>query len=219
MRCKLAIFGSVFIASKSLRCESLTLLDAMAVETDCRNCYLLSMESRIRAAFAGVCSAFETHRPVLCEAVLRVRSGLILELGAGDGSTPALHEVSLETGRPVITIEHDRAWIERYAHLRSDNHSLVHVDSWTDLDNPVIRSLSYAIAFVDHAPHARRVIDITWLAQRAKVVVVHDTESNEYGYDGIFDLFQYHTTFQGHVPWTSVLSNFIDVSSWSFKSA
>lgn len=175
------------------------------------------MESRIRAAFTGVCSAFETHRPVLCEAVLRVREGIILELGAGDGSTPALHAVSLATGRPVITLEHDRAWIERFTHLRSVNHAVVHVPSWTDLDSPVFQSLPYAIAFVDHAPHARRIVDIAWLAQRAQVVVVHDTESNEYGYEGIFDLFRHHTTFKGHVPWTSVLSNFIDVAGWSFK--
>jgi hypothetical protein len=177
------------------------------------------VESRIRAAFAGVGSTFETHRPVLCEVVLRVPNGLILELGAGDGSTPALHEVSLATGRSVITIEHDHAWIEHFAHLRSDNHAIVHVQSWTDLDSSIVRSLPYAIAFVDHAPHARRVVDIAWLAQCARAVVVHDTESNEYGYDGIFDLFRHHTTFRGHTPWTSVMSNFIDVSGWSFRSA
>jgi hypothetical protein len=177
----------------------------------------MDAKARIRAAFAGIWNSYQTHRPVLCEAVLRVPSGLILELGAGDGSTPALHEVSLATGRPVVTIDHDSAWLERFAQLRSDNHALVHAPSWTSLDNPIIQALPYTIAFVDHAPHERRVIDIAWLAQRAKVIVVHDTESKEYGYDGIFGLFQYSTTFRNHVPWTSVLSNFVNVSDWTFE--
>ena len=159
---------------------------------------------------------FETHRPVLCEAVLRVRDGLILELGAGDGSTPPLHEVSLATGRSVITLDHDPAWIERFAHLRSENHAIVQVASWTDLDSPIFRSLPIAIAFVDHAPAEQRVVDLRWLAHSARVVVVHDTDSKDYGYEKIFDLFRHRTTFLGHVPWTSVLSNFVDVSTWSF---
>ncbi len=175
----------------------------------------MSVEAKIREAFAGVRSAYETHRPVLCEAVLRVSSGIILELGAGEGSTPALHEVSLLTGRPVVTIDNDHAWTERFAHLRSDNHAVVHV-AWADLDNSLFQALPYAIALVDSEPPGRRVVDLRWLASRAKVVVVHDTENPNYGYDAALDLFRYKTTYQGHVPWTSVLSNFVDVSSWSF---
>lgn len=176
----------------------------------------MEAESRIRAAFAEVRDAYETHRPALREAVLRVADGLILELGAGEGSTPPLHEVCLATGRPVVTLESDRAWFERFVRLRSENHAVVHVPSWEDhLANPVVRQLPYAIAFVDHTP-TRRVADIEWLAQRARVLVVHDTESADYGYEKIFGLFRHSVTYRGHTPWTSVLSNFVDVSGWTF---
>jgi hypothetical protein len=175
----------------------------------------VEIESRIYAAFAEVRSSYETHRPVLREAVLRVPRGLILELGAGDGSTPPLHEVCLATGRPVVTLESDRTWFERFEHLNSENHAVVHVPSWEDLDRALFRSLPFSIAFVDHTP-TRRVVDVRWLADRAQILVVHDTESKDYGYETIFDLFRYSVTYKSRVPWTSVLSNFIDVSSWTF---
>ena len=175
----------------------------------------MDTESRIRSAFADVRDAYETHRPALREAVLRIPDGLILELGAGAGSTPPLHEVCLATGRPVVTLESDRSWFERFVRLRSDNHAVLHVPSWTDLDNAILRQLPYTIAFVDHTP-TRRVTDIEWLAKQAKVVVVHDTESNDYGYDRMFGLFRHCVTYKGHTPWTSILSNFVDVSSWTF---
>lgn len=177
----------------------------------------METEPQIRAAFAAIRNGYETHRPALREAVLRVPQGLILELGAGDGSTPPLHKVCLVTGRPVLTLEGDRTWHARFVGLNSENHAVVHVPSWDELDRPLFRSLPYAIAFVDHTP-TRRVADIKWLAGRARVLVVHDTESRDYGYEGIFDLFRYSVTYKDHSPWTSVLSNFIDVSSWTFPS-
>jgi len=176
----------------------------------------MEIESRIRKVFAEVRNSYETHKPVLQEAVLRIPHGLILELGAGEGSTPPLHEVCLATGRPVVTLESERPWFERFEALRSENHAIVHVPSWSALDAPVFRALPYAIAFVDHTP-SRRVTDIEWLAKGAQVVVVHDTESGDYGYEKIFgDMFRWKVTYKGHTPWTSVLSNFVDVSGWAF---
>lgn len=176
----------------------------------------MQTESHIRKVFSEIRNGYETHRPALREAVLRVPQGLILELGAGEGSTPPLHKVCLATGRPVITLESDHAWHARYTNLNSDNHAVVHVPSWDELDGPLFRSLPYAIAFVDHTP-TRRVTDIEWLSGRARVLVVHDTESRDYGYEKIFDLFRYSVTYKGHSPWTTVFSNFVDVGSWTFR--
>lgn len=179
----------------------------------------MNTESLIRAAFGDVRSAYETHRPVLCEAVLRVPDGPILELGAGTGSTLPLHEVSLATGRHVVTLESDHGWFERFEHLRSNNHAIEHVRSWAELDaarqGVGDQAPHYAVAFVDHAPAERRIVDIRWLARRAKVIVAHDTDSKDY-YDQICKLFEYRTTYKRHSPWTSVFSNFIDVTQWSF---
>jgi hypothetical protein len=175
----------------------------------------MDAETRIRAAFAPIRSAYETHRPALREAVLRVPHGLVLELGAGEGSTPPLHEVCIATGRSVITLESDRAWFERFANLASENHAVLHVSSWSALDEPLLRGLPIAIAFVDHTP-PRRVTDIEWLARRARVVVVHDTESKDYGYEQMAGWFRHEKIYKDLTPWTTVFSNFIDVSTWTF---
>lgn len=171
----------------------------------------------VRRALAGVQGPYQTHRPVLREAILRIPNGIILELGAGDGSTAALHEIA-ETGRTVITVENDASWFERFAHLRSENHHLVRVTSWTEIEVPFLRALTYGVAFVDHAPAERRVVDIAWLASCARVVVVHDTECPIYNYETIFDRFSHKTTYKVHSPWTSVFSNFVDVSKWTFDA-
>lgn len=185
----------------------------------CHGCYyspIMEIESRIRKAFAEVRSSYETHKHVLQEAVLRIPQGIILELGAGEGSTPPLHEVCLATGRPVITLESERTWFERFEPLRSENHAVMHVPSWEALDAPIFRALPFAIAFVDHTP-SRRVTDIEWLSKCARIIVVHDTESGDYGYEKIFgDMFRWKVTYKGQTPWTSVLSNFVDVSGWTF---
>ena len=182
----------------------------------------MKTERIIRAAFAGVRNAYETHRPVLCEAVLRVPYGPIVELGAGEGSTLPLHEVALATGRHVCTLESDRGWFERFEHLHAPSHTITHVPAWTEMDQLTLQGADdqapqYAIAFVDHAPVQRRIVDIRWLAHRAKIVVAHDTNSEDY-YAQICDLFRYRTTYKRHLPWTSVFSNFIDVSEWTFDT-
>lgn len=174
------------------------------------------ISARIRAAFAGIRDAYQTHRPVLCEAVLRVGEGMILELGAGEGSTLALHEVAAATGRTVITLDHDASWIDRFAHLRTPNHIVLYTPSWTALDNPIVRALPYGVAFVDHAPFERRHVDIAWLAECARVVVVHDTDHEDCGYSKFSGLFRHSAMYRGPVPWTSVLSNFVDVATWTF---
>jgi predicted O-methyltransferase YrrM len=179
----------------------------------------VNTERIIRAAFAGVRNSYETHRPVLCEAVLRVPDGIVLELGAGEGSTLPLHEVSLATGRRIVTLESDREWFERFEHLRSNNHAIGYMRSWSELD-PVRPlegdELPYAIAFVDHAPVEQRIVDIRQLAQLAQVVVAHDTNSEDY-FNQISGLFRYRTTYKRRLPWTTVFSNFIDVSGWTFE--
>lgn len=154
-----------------------------------------------------------THRPVLCEAILRT-TGPILELGMGDNSTPPLHEVS-ETGRRVCSYDHDATWTARYSELRSDNHQIKHVMSWDDCP---IESTRWAVALVDHSPNERRTVDITRLAEHADVVVVHDTQDATFGYETVFDAFKYRLDYREDAPWTTLLSNYVDVSSWSIRA-
>jgi len=168
-------------------------------------------EAKIRSVFGTVTNAYDTHRPALCEAVVKT-SGAILELGMGEGSTRALHSVAEEYGRIVHSYDHGLEWVSRYESLRSPNHEIAYVATWDDCP---IESAEWSVAFVDHAPAERRRIDIARLAHRAQVIVVHDTESPIYGYDEILASFAHRLDYRAVSPWTTLVSNFVDVSRWT----
>lgn len=129
----------------------------------------------------------------------------------GEGSTRALHIVSERCGRIVRSYDHDPSWVARYIDLRTANHLVENVASWNDCP---IESVAWSVAFVDHAPAERRGVDIARLARHAQVIVVHDTEDHRYGYGDLLDTFAHRLDYCSHRPWTSLLSNFIDVSCW-----
>jgi hypothetical protein len=181
---------------EQLRAES----DAMAAH-----------EAKIRAAFAGITSLYDTHRPALCEAIFRT-AGPVIELGMGEGSTRALHVVSELCGRIVRSYDHDASWVARYCGLRTANHTIEHVATW---DECPIEAEHWSVAFVDHAPAERRRVDIERLARRAQILVVHDTEDHRYGYGDLLDTFAHRFDDRSHQSWTTLLSNFVDVSHWT----
>jgi hypothetical protein len=167
-------------------------------------------DSRIKALFAGVTSGYDTHRPVLCEAVRRTR-GPILELGTGDGSTIPLHAVATDHSRQLFSFDNNRQWIAKYVGLRNEHHLVALVASW---DECPIESQFWSVAFVDHAPAERRVVEIGRLRYRAILVVVHDSEDPTYGYDSVFDSFAHRFDYREHKQWTTVLSNYLDIADW-----
>jgi hypothetical protein len=168
-------------------------------------------QDEIRALFSPIDSPYATHRQALCEAIVRT-TGLVLELGMGDSSTPSLHDLASLTGRSVYSFDHDLAWVERFRGFQSANHQIGIVASW---DECPIETMFWSAALVDHAPAERRIVDIQRLVNRAQVLVVHDTEDPSYGYDQIFGAFKYRVDFRDQHPWTTLLSNFVDVSRWT----
>ena len=131
-----------------------------------------------------------THEPALVAAVAIARPGPVLELGAGHYSTPLLHGLCAATGRELLTIDGDDAWIERFTSLRSPRHRLVAVPSW-DAARALTDSAVWAVIFVDHAPAERRIVEIERLADRTEFMVVHDSEAALYGYEPAFGRFRY----------------------------
>ena len=170
-------------------------------------------ELEIRALFNGAVNGYGSHRPALCEAVVRT-AGPILELGMGDTSTHALHGVAETCGRLVCSYDHAASWVERYSKLRTAHHRIESITSW---DECPIESMRWGVALVDHAPAKRRKIDIARLADRADVIVVHDTEEPAYGYDRVLSTFKYRLDDRSCTPWTTLLSNTLDVSSWTIR--
>jgi hypothetical protein len=70
------------------------------------------------------------------------------------------------------------------------------------------------MVFVDHHPPERRMIETSRFKDVADYIVIHDTEreSREYNRSEILDGFKYRHDWKDCKPWTSVFSNFKDLS-------
>ena len=160
---------------------------------------------------------YSTFLPMLLEAMSRTK-GDVLELGAGVFSTPLLHWLCEKQHRQLLTIENDPGWykfVKRY--LRSDYHRILQVGNWDDADKYIDKQ--WDVVLIDHSPSERRIEEIRKLANKAKYLVVHDSEAwkeKNYHYSKIYDLFKYRYNFDQADHQTAVLSNFFPVDDfWS----
>lgn len=153
-----------------------------------------------------------THLPLLHEATKRIPVGSVLELGVGEYSTPFLNEVA-KPDRLVFSFDNNEKYFKQFEHFRNQNHFIAKLNSWSEC--PIESSL-WSIAFVDHSPVEKRGIEIGRLLYRALVVIVHDTNQTEHGYEDRFQWYRYrfdHDYIGG--PKTTAVSNYIDVSKWT----
>lgn len=152
-----------------------------------------------------------THVPVLVRA-FDVSSGDILEVGTGYFSTTVLDWLCSITGRKLVSYETDPKWFERAKRLQSDYHDIIFVKDW---DAIPLDKKHWGLAFIDHAPHLRRAIEMERLKDNVDFIVAHDTEPrSEKGYDypRIYHLFKYRFDDKRVEPWTSVFSNTFNLS-------
>lgn len=143
--------------------------------------------------------------------IVQMTEGPILELGGGTFSTPYLHWMCFPN-RKLYTFENERDFF--YPHIeqyKADFHEVIFVEDWDKIDI----SGHWSVVLVDHHPNERRKVEITRLANSADYIVVHDTEGrhdHKYRYSEIYHLFKYRYDFQKAYPFTTVLSNFKDLS-------
>jgi hypothetical protein len=133
--------------------------------------------------------------------------GPIIELGMGHYSTTMLNIHSLLNSSLVLSVETNADWYNQFRDLNSETHTLKLVNSYDDVD---LESSKWDIAFIDHAPCPRRVIDATRLRFSASIILMHDTEqanSKDYTWELLWDKFKYRYDFKRYTPWTSVVSN------------
>lgn len=144
--------------------------------------------------------------PVLIKAVQNT-NGPVLELGAGFFSTPLLHWLCAEQSRELVTFEDQQEPYDFAKQFNTDTHEVNFVTDW---DKVNFKKNNWDVAFIDHG-WQRRVKDILRLKNRAKYIVIHDTEEKVYGYDKIWSKFKhiYHWNFD--LPYTSVVSNLSDL--------
>lgn len=133
--------------------------------------------------------------------------GPVLELGTGLFSTPLLHWLCKEKQRKLVSCESVTDFFEFPKSFRSKNHTVHFIDDWDKLDNKE----HWSVIFIDHTVE-RRAIDAIRFKDSADYIVIHDTESNEYGYDKVWQYFKYRYDWKECRPWTTVVSNIFDVT-------
>lgn len=164
------------------------------------------------------------HRTLLWHA-LEATKGLklpVIELGSGPSSTPYLRKYCEDNSLPFETYETDRAW------AKTMNSRIV-----VNWDNETFWGNHYGVCLLDCAPGEYRKIALMKL--KAEIIVLHDTEpkgwnSSDYRVRPLFNNFKYFIdeqpkdmkNAQGHIinfakgaPWTTALSNTIDLTKWS----
>jgi hypothetical protein len=146
---------------------------------------------------------YGSHQRALVAAVCRT-VGPVIEFGCGDYSTPILHEMCGAAGRKLLSLESDPEWLARFTAMRTPEHEIRLVTSWDDVD----LGGPWAVAFVDHAPAARRVVDIERVRSRAQFIVVHDTEDPTYGYEPLLSSFRYRIDLREIGPHTKIVGDF-----------
>jgi hypothetical protein len=159
-----------------------------------------------------------THLRLLVAAALRT-SGDILELGCGWYSTPVLHEIARATNRKLWTVDNQPYWLPPFEPFsQNPNHTLIRVGWWPELWRKFSDNQVFGLVFVDQGQPIEREYAIRHLLKDhhpAQVFVMHDTEEGHaYGYERTLPMFKWKFTDKSQKVWTTVASNFVDVTKW-----
>ena len=167
-----------------------------------------------------VLSTYGTHLPMVA-AVVNQTEGPILEMGSGHFSTPMLHSLCMKTGRTLYTYDTDKKWLGFFRYVENAWHKLIYVpvyeDDWEKnpkpwLWNGIGGSTHWSVVFIDHRPGERRIEDVRRLRKNTDIFIVHDTEEAGYQYEPTLSSFKYVYTFSKYRPYTTVVSDTVDVS-------
>lgn len=139
---------------------------------------------------------------------LESTSGLVVEFGCGHGSTDQLHKYC-DGKRELRSYENNLDWLDKFRHLENENHKFYFTKHWDDVELDQID-----VMLIDHAPGERRKVDLVKYANKAKIIVAHDTEpAADHGYQmrDVLKTFKYQVDYQSPGAWASIVSNFVDV--------
>lgn len=150
-----------------------------------------------------------THIPTLLKLIPQTE-GDVCEMGVGFSSTPILHWLC--QGRNLVSYESDKDYYRFARQFQSWTHKVKHTD-WKNVDF----DRHWAVVFIDHSNRPRTRGDDAVKFSNADFIVLHDTEPEEiehYGYQQVFDKYKYRYDWTGCKPFTSILSNKVDVTKW-----
>jgi hypothetical protein len=137
-----------------------------------------------------------THLPALFSALLTT-TGPVLEIGAGNGSTPMLRAFCVAAEREFYSLEGNHDWA-----LACDSHF---DPSYESLDR--MAKQQWGVVFVDHAPEEYRVRVANLFKDSAEIIVIHDWSSADTNAHGSVGGFHHKQVDERFFPTTISLSN------------
>ena len=163
---------------------------------------------------------WNNHLPLLYLALEQTKTGDVVEMGCGDGSTLWLHDYCLQNNRLLHSFDTSVDWLGKFKHLISSHHSINHINDW---GNTPIDGVS--VVLIDHAPGERRYIDANRYKDINGILVCHDTEEppcgGNYQWDKAFINFKYFARIKAksadgihNGAWATAVSNTHDMSHW-----
>lgn len=150
-------------------------------------------------------SNWDTHLPLIWMG-LNLSEGLVIEMGSGYSSTFLIRDYCNDNCRGFLSFDSNPEWVAKTGSI------FVH-----DWDQYTEWQKSCGLLFIDHAPGEHRWKAIAAMADKADIIVFHDSEiggAGNYQYDKIYPLFKYqlHYNRHGGGAGCSMVSNKIDVS-------
>lgn len=162
-----------------------------------------------------------SYYPLLFLALEETKSGDVIEMGTGYGSTKLLHDYCIGK-RKLFSFEEKKEWYDKMIeHLKGSkgdgSHQLTLISEPTTWDFVKDNHQDAKVVFIDHAPGERRKYDIVNFKDIDGVIVCHDTEpigAGDYQMRQHFGLFKYVIEVKTDGAWATALSNTIDTTKW-----
>lgn len=161
-----------------------------------------------------------SHRRLLWEALQATKESKfpILEMGAGENSTPFIREYCLYQLRSSVHYDSNKHWAEKM--------NAIYCPDWNYMQ--WFYGKQYSVVLVDESPGEHRKTTLQMFASypvHFEVLIVHDSEpigwnASDYRVRPLFEKFKYVKDdvpdLHGQ-PWTTALSNTIDVTKWELR--
>jgi len=171
---------------------------------------------------------WSNHRYLLWLALEETKTGDVLELGCGGGSTPYLHQYCKDTKRRLYSFDTEQTWIDEFKQYESKTHSFHRIINNWHIAKDICPKPS--VILIDHAPGERRIVDVSRFESDSGIIVCHDTQPKptaaNYHYELIWPNFKYKIDlkvdmnpekYKGqthHRTWASAISNQYDLTKW-----
>lgn len=150
---------------------------------------------------------YSSHRPLLYKA-LKNTEGTVVELGCGYGSTVSIRKYCNSIDRRFVSLENDIEWCRKFEGTFNVSNDYNEAEVF----------MPCGLLFIDCRPGELRKDLIREYANKADVIVIHDTEDyalRVYEIEFLLPSFKHRIDYRPPgFPGTTAISNKIDLSKW-----